>query len=173
MPVNTPDDLDKFKFISLSSITIHFFTYVFLSNEFYLSSMNQSNQEKNSTQEVGQVGIFLYRAPKKNHDALVKINKHSHEFFMKHGVLKFEVFTINSRNDMMEFTNLSKTMSASEDEDIWLEIQSYRDAEHVKEFMKSMEGDKSGDEMYNEFIKLITPGSIVTFGDFSKLKGIA
>jgi hypothetical protein len=28
-----------------------------------------------------------------------------------------------------------------------------------------MEGDKSGDEMYKEFMKLITPGSIVTFGD--------
>jgi hypothetical protein len=36
---------------------------------------------------------------------------------------------------------------------------------HVQQFMKAMEGDKSGDEMYKEFMKLITPGSIVTFGD--------
>ena len=98
----------------------------------------------------GQVAIFLYRAPKKNHDALVEINKHSHDFFMKHGISKFEVFNLNSRENMMDFVNLSKTISANDDEDVWLEIQSYRDAKALQEFMKAMEGDKSGDEMYKE-----------------------
>lgn len=135
--------------------------------------MSRSNIDKNSTQDVGQVGIYLYRAPKENHEALVKINQHSHDFFMRHGVLKFEVFNLTSRDDMADFTNVSRTISASEDEEVWLEIQSYRDAEHVKEFVKAMEGDKSGDKMYNEFMKLITPGSIVTFGDFGKLKEIS
>lgn len=74
---------------------------------------------------------------------------------------------------MMEFVNLSKTISASDDEEVWLEIQSYRDAKHVQEFMKAMEGDKSGDQMYKEFMELITPDSIVTFGDFSKLEQIS
>ena len=134
-----------------------------------MSNLDNSTNQKDSR---GQVAIFLYRAPKKNHDALVKINKHSHDFFMKYGVLKFEVFNLNSRENMMDFVNLSKTISANDDEDVWLEIQSYRDAKHVQEFMKAMEGDKSGDEMYKEFMKLITPGSIVTFGDFSKLEQI-
>ncbi len=39
--------------------------------------------------------------------------------------------------------------------------------------MKAMENDKGGDEMYNEFMKWITPDSIVTFGDFSKLDEIS
>jgi uncharacterized protein YbaA (DUF1428 family) len=134
-----------------------------------MSNLDNSTNLKDSR---GQVAIFLYRAPKKNHDALVKINKHSHDFFMKYGVLKFEVFNLNSRENIMDFVNLSKPISANDDEDVWLEIQSYRDAKHVQEFMKAMEGDKSGDEMYKEFMKLITPGSIVTFGDFSKLEQI-
>ena len=135
-----------------------------------MSNLDNSTNQKDSR---GQVAIFLYRAPKKNHDALVKINKHSHDFFMKYGVLKFEVFNLNSRENMMDFVNLSKTISANDDEDVWLEIQSYRDAKHVQEFMKAMEGDKSGDEMYKDFMELITPGSIVTFGDFSKLEQIS
>lgn len=135
--------------------------------------MSNQNVDETSNKSASQVAIFLYRAPKANHDALVKVNKHSHDFFMKHGVLKFEVYNLNTREDMMEFLNLSKTISASDNEDVWMEIQSYRDAKHVQEFMKAMEGDKSGDEMYNEFMKLITPGSIVTFGDFSKLEEIS
>ena len=135
--------------------------------------MNSSNMNENSNQFGSRVAIFLYRSPKKNHDALVKVNKHSHDFFMKHGVLKFEVFNLNTRENMMDFVNLSKIISANNDEDVWLEIQSYRDAKHVQEFMKAMEGDKSGDEMYKEFMELITPGSIVTFGDFSKLEEVS
>lgn len=135
--------------------------------------MNNLDLEKNSTQSVGQVGIFLYRAPKENHDELVKINRHSHDFFIKHGILKFEVFTLNSKENMMDFVNFAKTISAGEDEEVWIEIQSYRDEKHVQEFFKSMEGDRSGDEMYEKFLKLITPGSIVSFGNFSKLSEIS
>ena len=135
--------------------------------------MNNPNVDETSSKSTSQVAIFLYRAPKENHDALVKVNRHSHDFFMKHGVLKFEVYNLNARGDMMEFVNLAKIISASDNEDVWMEIQSYRDINHVQEFIKAMEGDKSGDEMYNEFMKLITPGSIVTFGDFSKLEQIS
>jgi hypothetical protein len=135
--------------------------------------MNNLNTIEASTNSASQVAIFLYRAPRENHDALVNINKHSHDFFMKHGVLRFEVYNLNAREDMMEFVNIAKTISAGDNEEVWMEIQSYRDAKHVQEFMKAMEGDKSGDEMYAEFMRLITPGSIVTFGDFSKLVEIS
>ena len=74
---------------------------------------------------------------------------------------------------MMDFVNLSKTISANDDEDVRLEIQSYKDSKHVQEFMKAMEGDKSGGRSHREFMELITPGSIVTFGDFSKLGQIS
>lgn len=73
---------------------------------------------------------------------------------------------------MMNFTNLAKTISAGEDEEIWLEIQSYRDTNHVNGFINAAENDKSGDEMRNEFMKLTTLGLMVAFGDFDKLREI-
>lgn len=115
------------------------------------------------------IEIFLYRAPTKNHDAMMEVNRKSRDFFMKHGASSFEVFSLENRENIMEFVNLSKTISASEEEEVWLEIQSYRDAEHVKEFSKSMEGDTSIESLYKEFTQLITPGSVVSFGGFNKL----
>ena len=134
-----------------------------------MSNLDNSTNQKGSQ---AQVAIFLYRSPKKNHDALVKINKHSHDFFMKHGVSKFEVFNLNSRENMMDFVNISKIISANDDEDVNVEILSYRDAKHVEEVMKAMEGDNRANELYKEAMELITPGSIV-FGDFSKLEKTA
>src|SRR5690349_20516959 len=114
------------------------------------------------------IEIFLYRAPKKNHDGMMEVNRKSRDFFMKYGATNFEVFSLENRENIMEFVNLSKTISASEEEEVWLEIQSYRDTEHVKEFFKSMASDTSMEPLYKEFMQLITPGSVVSFGGFNK-----
>ncbi len=129
--------------------------------------------ENNKNVDRSIVEIFLYRAPKKNHDSLVRLNKQSHDFFMKYGVLKFEVFTINIRENMMDFVNLAKTISANEDEEVWLEIQSYKNSQHVKEFIDKMKNDKSMETLYKEFMDLITPGSVVSFGGFDKIENVS
>jgi len=104
---------------------------------------------------------------------MVDVNKQSRDFFIKHGASNFEVFSLTSRENVMEFVNLSRTISASDDEEVWLEIQSYRDAEHVKEFSASMEGVKNIEPLYKRFMGLITPGSIVSFGGFVRLGEIS
>jgi uncharacterized protein YbaA (DUF1428 family) len=133
--------------------------------------MNMIENNKNVDRSI--VEIFLYRAPKKNHDSLVLLNKQSHDFFMKYGVLKFEVFTIHNRENMMDFVNLAKTISASEDEEVWLEIQSYKNSQHVKEFIDKMKNDKSMETLYKEFMDLITPYSVVSFGGFDKIEEVS
>ncbi len=135
--------------------------------------MSSTNTSSNQTGSRGHIEIFLYRAPKKNHEGMLEVNRQSLDFFIKHGASSFEVFSLTSRENMMEFVNLSKTISASDDEEVWLEIQSYRDSEHVKEFTASIEGDKSLEPLYKRFMELITTGSEVSFGGFSKLEEIS
>jgi uncharacterized protein YbaA (DUF1428 family) len=126
------------------------------------------NSENHGRQkELGSlIQIVFIRAPKVNRGALAKIGKETEVFFRKHGVSKY-MYRLNKRENMMDFVNLSKIISANDEEDVNLEILSYRDAKHVEEVMKAMEGDKRASELYTESMKIITPGSIV-FGDFSK-----
>ena len=74
---------------------------------------------------------------------------------------------------MMDFVNLAKTLSANEDEEAWLEIQSYKNSQHVKEFIDKMKDDKRLETLYKEFMNLITPGSVVSFGGFDKIEEIS
>lgn len=129
--------------------------------------MSSSDKFEYQKDTGGLIQIVLIRAPKKNRDALAKIGKQTDDFFRKQGVSKF-VYRLNVRENMMEFVNVSKVISANNDEDVNLEILSYRDAKHVEEVMKAMEGDGRANELYKESMELITPGSIV-FGDFSRL----
>ena len=94
-----------------------------------MSRYNTSSNQKGSR---GHIEIFLYRAPKKNHDGMLEVNRQSRDFFIKHGASSFEVFSLDNRENMMEFVNLSKTISATVEEEVWLEIQSYRDANTCK-----------------------------------------
>jgi uncharacterized protein YbaA (DUF1428 family) len=102
----------------------------------------------------GLIQIVFIRAPKKNRDDLAKIGKETDDFFMKHGVSKY-LYRLNSRENMTDFANISKIISANEDEDINLEIVSYRDANHVEEVMKAMESDERAKELYKESMKLL------------------
>jgi large subunit ribosomal protein L17 len=79
------------------------------------------------------------------------------------------VYRLNEKENITDFANISKVISANDDEDVNLEILSYRDAKHVEDVMKAMQDDKRANELYRESMKIITPGSIV-FGDFSQLK---
>lgn len=114
------------------------------------------------------IQIVFIRVPKKNRYALAKIGKETDNFFRKHGVSKF-VYRLNEKENITDFVNISKIISANDDEDVNLEILSYRDVKHVEEVTKAMQDDKRANELYMESMKIITPGSIV-FGDFSQLK---
>jgi hypothetical protein len=71
-----------------------------------------TNAFSNQKHPFRQIEIFLYRAPKKNYDEWVEINRQSRDFFIKHGASGFEVFILANRKNVMEFENLSKTISA-------------------------------------------------------------
>ena len=130
--------------------------------------MSNSDNLTNQKNSDGLIKVLFIRVPKDNHDALVKIGKETDIFFRKYGVSK-NVYKLNTRENMMDLVNLANTISANDNEDVWLEILSYRDAKHVEEVTKAMEGDKRANELYKEAMQIISPGSIV-FGDFSRLE---
>ena len=72
----------------------------------------------------------------------------------------------------MEFTNIAKTLSASQDEEGWVEIFYYNDKKHKNEVIAKMMTDKVCEQSYQLFMNLITPGSTVINGDFSHIEGI-
>lgn len=72
----------------------------------------------------------------------------------------------------MEFTNITKTLSASQDEEVWVEIFYYKDKKHKDEVIAKMMTDKVCEQSYQLFMNLITPGSTVINEDFSHIEGI-
>jgi hypothetical protein len=79
--------------------------------------MSNSDNFTNQKESGSRIKILFIRASKDNHDALVKIGKQTDIFYRKHGVSKY-VYKLNASENMMEnmmdFVNLSKTISAND-----------------------------------------------------------
>jgi uncharacterized protein YbaA (DUF1428 family) len=123
-------------------------------------------------EEIGSiVQQFIYRLPKKNHDAMVHLEKQFIDVFRKHGGLRFEIFQLSSTENMMEdWTNIAKTVSANQEEEIWMEQIFYKDSKHRDEYMAKCGNDENMNQLYKQFMDLITPGSSPIMGEFSRLK---
>ena len=121
--------------------------------------MNNSDviEKKENGQKGNYIVMFIYRVPKKNHEALIRLGKQVNDTFNKVGVLRSEVFRLSKTEDMMGFTNVSKIVSASNDqeEEVLLETQTYRDHKHLAEVGAIMEKDKSAIMLYQQFINLL------------------
>ena len=134
--------------------------------------MSQTDSAERHGENESIVLLFIYRAPKKNHEAMVQLNSRVIDTFKKYGVQRFEVFQLGSTEDMMDFVNISKTVSADQDDEVWMEIQSYRDRKHLEDVGAKMMNDKNMAAEGQQFLNLITPGSRCSFGEFSRLKGL-
>lgn len=133
-----------------------------------MSKLNTTEIE----QEIGsKVAHFVYRVPKKNHDAMVQINKQFADIMRKYGAVHL-IFQLNStETPMMEgITNIAKTIFATQDEEVWMELIFYRDSKHKDEVNTKMQNDKSMYSLYQQSLALLTPGTAFVMGEFNRLK---
>ena len=122
---------------------------------------------------------YLYRVPKKNHDVITQNLKKFIPWFEKNGV-RLEYYNLAGRETqevvdssnaagMKGMESIGKTLAA-EDEDIWMELQYFRDYSHCKEVYAKMMTDKSLEPLLNEFFGLITQGRGLITGGFNRLR---
>ena len=133
-----------------------------------MSKLNTTEIE----QEIGsEVAHFVYLIPKKNHDAVVQINKQFADIMRKYGAVHL-IFQLNSTEaPMMEgITNIAKTVSATQDEEVWMELIFYRDSKHKDEVNTKMQNDKSMYSLYQQSLALLTPGTTFIMGEYNRLR---
>jgi Protein of unknown function (DUF1428) len=118
--------------------------------------MNESNAtdiEKGIGSEVAQ---FVYRVPKKNHDAMMQLNKQFVDTMRKYGAAHLIFQLTNTEAPMEGITNIAKTVSANQDEE--------------DEVDAKMRNDENMAPLFQQSVDLLTPGTSFIMGEFSRLK---
>lgn len=112
--------------------------------------------------------LFIYRIPKKNINSLIQLGQQVTELFRKVGV-RTDVFKLSGTEDVMGFTNISKTIYANEDEEVWVELHNYNDKKHLEEVTEKLKNDENAMDIGQQIMSLITPNSMRAFGSFNRI----
>ena len=133
--------------------------------------MNKSGATEMEKEIGSEIDLVVCRVPTKNHDAMVQICKQSYDLLRKYGVLRSEVFQLNKTKSYedMGLTNIANTVSASQDEEVWVVLQYYRDRKHLDEVKAKCGNDGNMERLYKQSLDLLTPGSRFIFGEFDRL----
>jgi uncharacterized protein YbaA (DUF1428 family) len=125
----------------------------------------------NESTKNGHLEAFFYRVPKKNHDAVVKNLKQFVPWFEKNGAeIEYYRFEGSELMEGMSMESADKVLSVTEDEELWVEMQHYRDRKHRDDTFAKMMQDKSLEPLGNEFFGLVAKGSSLVTGSFGRLK---
>lgn len=130
--------------------------------------LSTSNIAEENEGKRNYVEFMISRAPKKNQEALMRLEKESIKMFHKEGI-EYDLFLLANNKSWEGFVNISQNIAANEDEDVWVNILSYKDKKHRDESVAKMSNDKKCQEGYEEFAKLITPDSQIVTGEFDKV----
>lgn len=126
--------------------------------------------ESNTTvpESIGnQVRLYIYKVPKKNHDAIMKNQKQFADTFRKYGS-HYQSFQLDTSETPEGFTSMTDVVSANQDEDIWLDLESYRDRKHMDEVVARIESDEYALSLMKQYLDLLSPGSNPILAKFSR-----
>jgi len=127
------------------------------------------NTEKQS--EIGsQIRVDIYRIPKKNHDALVETQNQFVETFRKHGCF-YQSFQLSSSQKLEGFSSMSDTVSANQDEEVWMDVEAYTDRTHMDNVISKIMGDERALSFMKRFLDLLSPGFSPIRAEFRRLAG--
>jgi hypothetical protein len=141
------------------------------------------NNKTESSRELGSgsyLEAFIYRAPKKNHYAITQNLKKFIPWFEKNGA-RIEYYHLGSsetqwvldsakESGMEVMESIASTLSEEgDDDDIWMELQYFKDHNHCKEVYGKMEKDKSLELLGKESFSLVTQGKNLITGGSSRL----
>ena len=127
------------------------------------------NNKKQS--EIGsQIRLDIYKIPKKNHDALVETQNQFVETFRMHGCF-YQSFQLGDNQKREGFTSLSDTVSANQNEEVWMDVEAYTDHAHMDNVISKIMGDERALSIMKRFLELISPGFSPIRAEFRRLAG--
>jgi uncharacterized protein YbaA (DUF1428 family) len=129
--------------------------------------MNKSNITE-ILQGIGsEVPPLRLSGTKKIHDAMMRLNKQFVSITRKYGASHLVLQLNNTEAPMEGITNISKTVSANQDEEVLLELIFYRDRKPRDEVEAKTRNDESMVPLFQQSLDLLAPRSSFIMGEFS------
>lgn len=133
----------------------------------------ESAKESEEQDTESYLQISFSRAPKKNHDVLAQLGKRFEQWLKKYGVSS-KIYYLRSSTTTSDETppegleSIAKILSISDDEELGVSLQFYRDQAHADQVRSKMMQDETFGAIAKEFDTLVTQGKSMITDGFSR-----
>lgn len=137
-----------------------------------------NNTTESATGTIQETANYLQisfsRAPKKNHDALARLGKQFVQWLDKHGVSS-KIYYLNNNSSTTNtevyegLESIARIISISDDEELGVSLQFYRDQAHADQVRSKMVQDETFALIGKEFDSLVSKGKSMISDGFSSL----
>ncbi len=94
--------------------------------------------------------IFVYRIRKTNHKALLNLQERLRGIYKKHGMLGSKIYQLGKSNVFEGFDSFEKTLGTKENEEIWIEVDTYENAKEFARIIAAIGQDADAGSMWGE-----------------------
>lgn len=137
-----------------------------------------NNTTESATRTIQETTNYLQisfsRAPKKNHDALARLGKQFVQWLDKHGVSS-KIYYLNNNSSTTNtevyegLESIARIISISDDEELGVSLQFYRDQAHADQVRSQMMQDETFAPIGKEFDSLVSKGKSMISDGFSSI----
>ena len=131
--------------------------------------MDKTKLQPKLREEGSYVQLFAYKIPKQNNQRMISLQKQLTSMYRNHGTLQSEFFRLGSRETFEGFVSIAKTVATSSDEELWVELDYYKDRTHRDRVVASVKKDECGGPLFGELKRLISQQSSIVMGEFERV----
>ena len=114
------------------------------------------------------VHIFVYRIPKENHHSLLAVQEKLRKIYRRHGTLSSRFYQLGQTNVFEGFSGFDKALGTSTGDEIWVEVDSYRDADQFQRVVAEIGNDADAGPLWGELAQVTSTHPII-MGEFSQI----
>jgi uncharacterized protein YbaA (DUF1428 family) len=128
-------------------------------------------QHEETISSMGKSGIgshvrlYLYRIPKKNHNAMVQLGDQFADMFKNYGCYA-RSFQLESTETSEDFTNAANAVSVNQNEEVWLDLEFTTDRKHQDDVDTKIQNDERAGLLMKQYMELLVQGSRPIKSDF-------
>jgi len=112
--------------------------------------------------------IFVYRISKRNHKALLNVQEKLRRIYKRHGMLGSRIYQLGKSNVFEGFSGFDKELGTTQEEEIWIEVDSYKDASEFARIVAKIGNDAEAGPLWGELAQITSEHSVI-MGEFVQL----
>ena len=112
--------------------------------------------------------VFAYCVPRKDHEEMRAIMSRLRRTYTRHGCLGMQLYVWGNTTIFQGFAGLREKLGATPDDELWLEIDSYKDEPHLRKVVRSLGKDETAPALWKELSGLVGTGRSIAMGEFER-----